>query len=81
MLERLFQFQIDNNIELEYSFQGTKIILLGTSFISISKPVSFNNLDELERFILELRDSYNASLNNLFTAGYFHLKQISNITP
>ena len=79
MLERLFQFQIDNNIELEYSFQGTKIILLGTSFISISKPVSFNNLDELERFILELRDSYNASLNNsnvIFLGRGFEEKEI-----
>ena len=57
MLEKLFKFQIDNNIELEYMFKGSKIVVLDTDFVNLKEPLSFSCIDQLMKVILRLKDN------------------------
>lgn len=58
MLERLFKFQRENEIELEYYFKGYNIVVVDSNLISFNSPISFSNIDQLEEFVLN-------SINNL----------------
>jgi hypothetical protein len=77
MLEKLFKFQIDNNIELEYMFKGSKIVILDTDFVKLNEPLSFSCIDQLMKVVIRLKENLKLSkdYDNVFFLNSVVLKK------
>jgi hypothetical protein len=68
MLDRLFKYQKDNDIELEYFFRGSRIVVTNTSFAELDENVEFSDIESLELYVDDLRKSisFSGDTNVLF---------------
>lgn len=80
MLEELVKFQLNNNIELEYYFKGTHIIVTNLNFAELNAPMCFDlfPLDNLKETILSMKE--NLTLSNDYDNVVPLNAQFKNIT-
>lgn len=72
LVERLINFQRENNIELEWNFKGSGFIVYSACFAEFAAPLIFNDLDLMFKKILQLKEMKEVSMeSNVFALNSF----------